>query len=289
MKGGYFMELLTNKEFGNTQINVYSEENTFYMTRKQLSEALEYNDDKSLARIITRNRDAIGDGKTITLTQTEGDRVVTRDVEVFSFLQIFQMLRFSKQPKANAFMEFTALTMKQLLTGKAEIVFADKKDAEAYTKHVKNILAKCKSFGITKTKASLLIQSAEITGSNPDALIMRELQEKHDMEKQKRRGIIYEMINYLATVKFAGDHEEAWHRLSTELKYTVGVNMRAIRNRIKKTNERLQGEGLKKQQLPSYLDLIEQYNAFKEAKKAIRKLVDILPDSLDPKIEEQIS
>jgi hypothetical protein len=41
--------------------------------------------------------------------------------------------------------------------------------------------------------------------------------------------------------------------------------------------------------LPSYLDLIEQYNAFKEAKKAIRKLVDILPDSLDPKIEEQIS
>jgi hypothetical protein len=85
------------------------------MTRKQISEALEYKKDTQLTVIIFRHKEIIGDPTMDILSRVEGERVVSRDAELYRFTQLFQILRFSKQPKANFFMDWAALTCHNVL------------------------------------------------------------------------------------------------------------------------------------------------------------------------------
>jgi hypothetical protein len=99
----------------------------FYMARTQIGEALEYKTVNSFHKIIQKNADIIGNPTMDILSTVEGDRAVSRNIELYSFTQLFQILRFSKQPKANLFMDWAALILKELIMGSAELTFANPK------------------------------------------------------------------------------------------------------------------------------------------------------------------
>jgi hypothetical protein len=269
------MKLATSKLYEGFEVEVFAEDNSdsFYMCRSQINTALDYKDDKSLARIISTHRDVIGKGKLVSITKTEGDRVVTRELEMFSFEQIFQMLRFSKSDKANTFMEFTAATMKYLLSGKAELDFKNPADKEEYLKQVKSLLAEYKLLGIAKSAAAVIIQEAKLTGSDPNVIILDELKRRKELDSDKARGRIRERVEYYAQCFLEEDYEEAWHLLARNLKFEIGKNLKAARDRMKKAKEKAKLNGVKPlPEVKSYLVLIEELNAFKETEKVLRKM-----------------
>lgn len=279
------MNLITNAQFGEMSINVFDNGKEFYMSRKQINEALEYKDEKTLARIISRNKDIIGEGTKMPLTQFEGERQVTREIEIFAFRQVFHILRFSRSEKADAFMEFTALTMEQLLSGKADLEFRNQQDKEDYIRQAKDIIAECKTYGITKTKASLLIQEAKVNNLNPDSLILEELRKKREVELEIKRGRINERIAYLASEYLYDDYEEAWHMFSEEMRFEIGKNMRSLRSKAKKQREKDKSTGKRPMTtVPSYLDFIEKYDVYQQAEKVIKRLIKKLESKL-PKVE----
>jgi hypothetical protein len=269
------MQLLANKKFGNLEIEVFTNDSTsFYMSRKQINDALEYKDNKSLHRVISRNVDVIGEGTTSTITQTEGSNVVTRIVELFDFKQIFQILRFSKSPKANLFMEFTALTMEQLLSGKAELEFKKEEDKESYLQEIKNVVSQARIYGFSKQKASLLVQEAFMQNIDPNIVILQELKDMNDLTMNKKKGRINLRVQYIATEYLKDNYIEAWKLLTDELKFDIGVSMRSIKSMSETTRKKAKDRGVKPlPKVPTYLDLIEEHDAFDEAERAIKRII----------------
>jgi hypothetical protein len=269
------MELLTNKQFGTMSIDVFVEANNkeFFMTRQQLNEALDYADDKSMAKIISRNKDVIGEGNKMPITQLEGDRSVTREIELFNFGQIFHILRFSRSAKADQFMEFTRITMEQLLTGKADLSFKKEDDRVAYIAEVKNLLLECRALGIPKYKASVLLMEAKMKNADPTILIYAEIKAKEKLEIEKARGRIRERVTYIAKTFLSDDFEEAWHLLAQEMRYEIGVDMYGARRRAEAKREKAKDAGVKPlPEVPSYLDLIADNRAHKAAEKVLRRM-----------------
>lgn len=131
------MELAIKQLYENVEILCYEDNNgDFYISRKQIGEALEYKNQSSYNSIFQRNKSIIGEPVVLKLRSTDNKEY---DTELYSFEQLFQILRFSKQPKANLFMAWAATTLKQLIFNKAELKFKSKKYEEQYIKDLQKI------------------------------------------------------------------------------------------------------------------------------------------------------
>lgn len=273
------MEIIKDYCFNNIPIDIYLDENNnIFMTRNQINDALEYTDPKAVNKIILRHSDVIGYGLPIEIKQIEGGIEKKRIIELFNFEQIFQILRFSKSLKANEFMDFSALTMKQIITKKAELKFYKKEDELAYDEEIKQLKKVGKAYGLTALESSILIQQAKYNNLNLDELLLERLNQKQDLSIKKKRGRIIERVNYVSKTFFNGDYARVWLEITELLKYEGGVNMHAIINSYKKQydlekNIKKQADRLKLKDIPTTLDLIEKYDLFKEAEKVINKLI----------------
>jgi hypothetical protein len=285
------MKLITTKLFKGLEIEVYSKEGStdFYMCRSQINSALKYKDEKTLARIISTHRDVIGEGVMESVSRTEGDRFVTRELEMFSFEQIFQMLRFSKSEVANAFMDFTAVTMKFILTEQAELVFSNPQAEKEYVSIVKSLLAEYKALGITKSQAALIIHEAKLNEQDPNVIVLSELRRRRELELEKLRGRIRERVIYYARTYLEEDYEEAWHILAYNLKFELGTNFKAARDRMKAAREKARERGIKPlPEVKGYLELIEEHKAFAEAEKVIKKMCVEKAREISKKVAETV-
>ena len=108
----------------------------FFMTRKQISDALEYEDSKSFDKVIERKRNKIGTPVHDKLSGTDGKHYNT---ELYSFEQLFEIMDGSRQPKAELFRKFAVRTLKELLTGRAELKFKDTRDMFNYKTDMQNM------------------------------------------------------------------------------------------------------------------------------------------------------
>lgn len=99
----------TQKPFGNLTCDFYKNDNEFYMTREQIGAALEYsNPGIAIQKIHDLNADRLNPLSTVTkLVKVEGSREVTRDVIVHTLRGAMEICRFSRQLKADKFMDFT--------------------------------------------------------------------------------------------------------------------------------------------------------------------------------------
>jgi anti-repressor protein len=137
-----FMELQSAKKkiFEGFEIecfeDVSNDNGDFYMTRKQIGEALDYKNEKQLNVVIFRHKEEIGNSVGFKLKSTDEKYY---DTEVYSFNQLFQILRFSKQPKANLFMDWATITLKELILGRAELKFSNDFDKEKYESKIKEL------------------------------------------------------------------------------------------------------------------------------------------------------
>lgn len=130
------LTLVTQKPFGSLTCNFYKDdaiENEFYMTRRQIGEALGYvKADDAIQQIHDRNKDRLDPlSTTLTLGGIEGNRWVNRNTRVYTLRGVMEICRFSRQPNADKFMDFVWDVMESLYHGRSVLATPDQTSAVA--------------------------------------------------------------------------------------------------------------------------------------------------------------
>ncbi len=119
------MELLTTREFNGVALACYKAENEsdgFWVTREQVGQMLEYKyPGIAIGKIHNRNKDRLD--KYSRVNQIDLPFGGTQTVTLYNFKGFLEICRFSKQPKANAVIDFAWSVMDEIRrTGKYEAV-----------------------------------------------------------------------------------------------------------------------------------------------------------------------
>ncbi len=120
------LQLVTQESFGNVPVDFYRKSGEqVWMTREQIGTALEYADVSHVAKLHARHKDRLDQFSTyVKVTQVEGDREVTRDVILYSPKGVYEICRWSRQPKANAFYDWVYDILEKLRTKEATMIDA---------------------------------------------------------------------------------------------------------------------------------------------------------------------
>ena len=121
------MQVATTRNFGDFEIQVYENpavghnrvQDDFWMTREQIGTALEYGDPtKAIDNIHKRNADRLDPlSSTLNLRVEVGNHTQMRQMCVYTLRGVMEICRYSKQPKANAFMDFCWDVITALMRG----------------------------------------------------------------------------------------------------------------------------------------------------------------------------
>lgn len=114
------MTKIISKPFGALNVDVYqNDKHQYYMTREQIGRALECKEPrKYIAKIHERNADRLDSLSTVVnLTTVEGGIAKEREIICYSLRDVMEICRFSRQPKADAFMDFCWDIMESLMRG----------------------------------------------------------------------------------------------------------------------------------------------------------------------------
>lgn len=114
------MTVITSKPFGTLNMDVYEDsKHQYYMTREQIGAALEYNNPNDAIRIIhSRNADRLDPLSTsFKLNGVEGGITKARNIITYNLRGVMEICRLSRQPKADAFMDFCWDIMESLMRG----------------------------------------------------------------------------------------------------------------------------------------------------------------------------
>lgn len=114
------MTVITSKSFGALNVDVYqNDKHQYYMTREQIGAALEYNNpNKAIQNIHVKNTDRLDPLSTfLKLRKVEGGITKEREYICYSLRGVMEICRLSRQPKADAFMDFCWDIMESLMRG----------------------------------------------------------------------------------------------------------------------------------------------------------------------------
>lgn len=100
------LSLITQMQFNSVLCDVWqNEDNDVFMTREQIGQSLEYADPKkAIENIHARNKERL-DRFSVTLKMRATDGKLY-DTTIYNERGIYEIARFSKQPKANAFYDW---------------------------------------------------------------------------------------------------------------------------------------------------------------------------------------
>lgn len=118
------LQIIQKANFGSFEVEFHKgEDGEIYVTREQIGQALGYSEPrKALEKIHERHADRIDKFSTVVkLGTVEGDREVTRDVIVYSARGIYEICRWSRQPKADEFQDFVYNILESLRKGQTEL------------------------------------------------------------------------------------------------------------------------------------------------------------------------
>lgn len=128
------MKLATTRNFGSLAVEVYENpQREFFMTREQVGTALEYgNPGKAIQNIHVKNADRLDPLSTfLNLRKVEGNRTVERNLFAYNFRGVMEICRLSRQPKADAFMDFCWDVMTSLMRGETVSLVQSKEEIQA--------------------------------------------------------------------------------------------------------------------------------------------------------------
>jgi prophage antirepressor-like protein len=133
------LRLASKELFEGFEIECYEdasrENGDFYLTIEQIIQALGYEKRDSVDKVISRKRDKIGEPHlTDNLSDSTGRRI-----HLYSFEQLFEIMDGSRQPKADAFRKWAIRTLKELITGRAELKFKNKSDEMDYKSEISEL------------------------------------------------------------------------------------------------------------------------------------------------------
>lgn len=124
------LALIRSESFGNVQCDFFQDENKdVWMTREQVGRALEYTDPgDSIRKIHERNKDRLDKfSVTVKLSGTDGKLYNTY---LYNAKGVYEICRFSRQPKADAFMDFVWDVLESLRKGESILVRPQTEDAK---------------------------------------------------------------------------------------------------------------------------------------------------------------
>lgn len=125
------MTVITSKPFGALNVDVYqNDKHQYYMTREQIGRALECKEPrKYIAKIHERNADRLDPlSSVVNLTTEVGNYTQERQTYMYSLRGVMEICRLSRQPKADAFMDFCWDIMESLMRGES-VLATPKMDA----------------------------------------------------------------------------------------------------------------------------------------------------------------
>ena len=114
------MTVITSKPFGALNVDVYqNDKHQYYMTRDQIGTALEYSDPRiAIYKIHQRNADRLDPLSSVTKLVTQvGNHTEERELFCYNLRGVMEICRLSRQPKADAFMDFCWDIMESLMRG----------------------------------------------------------------------------------------------------------------------------------------------------------------------------
>lgn len=124
------LTLATTKSFGSLECDFYKGDDNkeFYMTREQVGTALEYsNPQKAIDNIHQRNADRLNPlSVTLKLRATDNKFY---DTKVYTLRGVMEICRYSRQPKADKFMDFVWDVMESLYNGRNVYATPDQQSA----------------------------------------------------------------------------------------------------------------------------------------------------------------
>lgn len=102
----------------------------FFMTRRQIGEALGYDDPQKSIEVIHRRHGERLDrfSTSVKLTGVEGGREVQREMVLYSAKGVYEICRWSRQPAADAFFDRVYDILEGLRTGKLRASLLPKQD-----------------------------------------------------------------------------------------------------------------------------------------------------------------
>jgi prophage antirepressor-like protein len=124
------LALVKSENFGNVQCDFYSDhDKEIWMTREQIGRALEYSEPRiAIYKLHERNKDRLDRFSVVTnLTTTDGKSYETY---LYSAKGVYEICRFSRQPKADAFMDFVWDVLESLRKGETVLVQPVTEDAK---------------------------------------------------------------------------------------------------------------------------------------------------------------
>ncbi len=99
------LQLVKTGKFNDIACDFYSSEDDIWMTRKQIGEALEYDNPKdAIYRIHERHKDRLDKHSVVDKLSTTDDKKY--DTILYNERGVMEICRWSKQPKANTFMDW---------------------------------------------------------------------------------------------------------------------------------------------------------------------------------------
>lgn len=112
---------VTNQNFCGVNCNFFRREGDgeIFMTREQIGKALEYSEPvKSIENIHKRHQERMNRFSTvISVNENQGGRNARRSRVLYSPKGIYEICRWSQQPKADAFMDFVWDVLEKIRTG----------------------------------------------------------------------------------------------------------------------------------------------------------------------------
>lgn len=122
------LTLATKRPFGALTCDFYKDDsNEFYITRKQIGSALEYpNADDQIKVIHSRHRDRFDP---LSFRYQIDTPVGTRETVVYTLRGAMEICRFSRQPKADKFMDFVWDVMESLYNGNSVLAAPNQQTA----------------------------------------------------------------------------------------------------------------------------------------------------------------
>lgn len=115
------LSLVTQESFGAVQCDFYQSQEQVWLTREQIGTALEYADPiRNISKIHDRHKDRLNNFSVVVkLTTTDGKAY---DTVVYSPKGIYEICRWSRQPKADAFYDWVYEVLEKLRTKQATIL-----------------------------------------------------------------------------------------------------------------------------------------------------------------------
>lgn len=120
------LQLIKSDKFGNTECDIYSDNNEMYMTARQLGECLEYSDPmRSINKLTERNSYLMNDefSSVVNLATVDGK---FRNARVFTEDGIYEVTMLAKTEKAKQFRAWVRKLLKSLRSGEVTAIQTDK-------------------------------------------------------------------------------------------------------------------------------------------------------------------